>query len=149
VSTPYRANIVRFAAQESRLIVAQENGSLLLFDTSQLFTEDANEVHPLTSAHVQTTSVRQIVPNPGAEPGLSDLIAVVSNGKVQLLDTQLEPQGGWTATDLMTQPIAGKFTCHSLVHTMTHLHISFVVSERKAHCYRSADWGYFDLFSHK
>ncbi|KAF8199687.1 hypothetical protein BJ912DRAFT_922074 [Pholiota molesta] len=95
------------------------SGSDLLFSTledlrssfsSAKDSPDANEVHPLTSAHVQTTSVRQIVPNPGAEPGLSDLIAVVSNGKVQLLDTQLEPQGGWTATDLMTQPIAASWS---------------------------------------
>ncbi|KAF8969236.1 hypothetical protein BDZ97DRAFT_1796720 [Flammula alnicola] len=106
VSIPSKANIVKFACRDTRLLVGQDNGSMLVYDTSSLFTEGTEDVHPLTSTHIQTTYLRQIVPNPGTEPGLSELVAVVANGKVQLLNIQLEPQGGWAATDLMTQPIA-------------------------------------------
>lgn len=109
MSTSSRINIVRFACSDSRLLVSQDNGSILVYDTSQLFTEGTNEVHPSTSTHIQAGYIQQIVPNPGTEPGLNDLVAIVSNGKVQLLNLDLEPQGGWVGNDLMSQPIAGQF----------------------------------------
>jgi len=61
-------------------------------------------------AQVQSSSLRQMSPNPGIEPNLSELFAVVGDGKVALLNVQLEPQGGWAASDLMTQPISGEFS---------------------------------------
>ncbi|KAF5326909.1 hypothetical protein D9619_004355 [Psilocybe cf. subviscida] len=106
VPIPSRANIVKFACSDTRLLVGQDNGSILLFDTAQLFTEGGPDVHPLTSTHFQRTYLRYIVPNPGTEPGLSDLVAIVANGKVQLVNGELEPQGGWAATDDASQPIS-------------------------------------------
>lgn len=49
------------------------------------------------------------MPNPGTEQNLSNLVAVVGDGNAVLLDMQLEPQGGWAASDSLTQPIAGLF----------------------------------------
>ena len=49
------------------------------------------------------------MPNPGTEQNLSSLVAVVGDGKAVLLDMQLEPQGGWTASDSLSQPVAGLF----------------------------------------
>ncbi|KDR78946.1 hypothetical protein GALMADRAFT_1281525 [Galerina marginata CBS 339.88] len=107
-SIPTKANIVKFACGDTRLLVGLEDGSVVVYDTSSLFTPGTNDVQPLGRFQVQSMPIRQILPNPGTEPGLSDIFAVVGDGKVQLLNMRLESQGGWAATDLMTQPIAGE-----------------------------------------
>ena len=149
MSTPSRVNIVRFACGESRLLVAQDNGSILVYDTSDLFSGDSKEVRPLTSAHIQSTYLHQIVPNPGTETGLSDLVAVVSDGKVQLLNIALEPQGGWVASDLMSQPISGKLALYIFIVVFPDFCCSLMVAEGQTFSYRSSDWRYFDIFSNE
>ncbi|KAJ3490063.1 hypothetical protein NLJ89_g11470 [Agrocybe chaxingu] len=99
-------NIIDFACNDTRLIVGLENGSLGMYDTASLFTPGTEQIQPLRTVQVQTSPLRQIAPNPGTEANLSELFAVVGDGKVQLLNMQLEPQGGWEGTDLMSQPIS-------------------------------------------
>jgi len=91
------------------MFVGLEDGHMLVYDTSALFSPGTNEVEPLTSTQIQRPALRQIVPNPGAEPGLSDLVAVVGHEKVQLFNMQLESQGGWAATDMSSRPVAGGY----------------------------------------
>jgi nucleoporin NUP159 len=102
-------NLIAFATKDTRLVVGLENGSVAIYDTALLFTPGTGEVPPLKTMQVQSSPLRQILPNPSMEQSLSDLLAVVGHGKVLLLNMQLEPQGGWAASDLMTQPISGQF----------------------------------------
>lgn len=105
-------NIVAFASSDTRLVVGLENGSVAIYDTALLFTAGTDEVSPLKVIQLQS-SLRQILPNPGTDPNLSDLLAIVGDGKVLLLNMDLETQGGWSASDLMTQPISGDFFLHN------------------------------------
>ena len=73
---------------------------------------------------LQSGPLRQIVPNPGTEQNLGGLVAVVGDGKAVLLDMQLEPQGGWTASDSLTQPAAGLFA-YCLISTVDLLSFPF------------------------
>lgn len=102
-----KANIVTFACHDTRLLVGLEQGAIAVYDTAALFTSGSGDVQPLKITQLQSGPLRQIVPNPGTEQNLSSLVVVVGDGKVALLDMQLEPQGGWTASDSSTQPIAG------------------------------------------
>ena len=91
------------------MFVGLEDGHVLVYDTSALFSPGTNGVEPLTSTQIQRPALRQIVPNPGTEPGLSDLVAVVGHEKVHLFNMQLESQGGWAATDMSSRPVAGGY----------------------------------------
>lgn len=102
-------NIITFAFEDSFLFLGLESGFLVVYDTAALFTPGTEEITPLKTAQVQSSPPRQILPNPGTEPNLCGLVAVVGDGKVILLNMQLEAQGGWAASDLMTQPITGEF----------------------------------------
>lgn len=102
-------NIITFACGDSFLFLGLENGFLAVYDTAALFTPGTDGITPLKTAQVQSSPPRQILPNPGTEPNLCGLVAVVGDGKVTLLNMQLEAQGGWAASDLMTQPITGEF----------------------------------------
>ena len=102
-----RANIVTFACHDTRLLVGLEQGAVAIYDTAVLFTPGSGDVQPLRITQLQSGPLRQIVPNPGTEQSLSSLVAVVGDGKAVLLDMQLELQGGWTASDSLTQPVAG------------------------------------------
>lgn len=82
-----------------------EQGAVAIYDTTALFTPGSGDVQPLRITQLQSGPLRQIVPNPGTEQ--SGLVAVVGDGKAVLLDMQLEPQGGWTASDSLSQPVAG------------------------------------------
>ena len=82
---------------------------MLAYDTSVLFSSGTNGVGPLTSTQIQRPALRQIVPNPGTEPGLSDLVAIVGEEKVHLYNMQLESQGGWAAADTSSRPVAGAY----------------------------------------
>ncbi|KAF8907368.1 hypothetical protein CPB84DRAFT_1822580 [Gymnopilus junonius] len=106
LSIPTKANIIRFACADSRFLVGLEDGSIVVYDTSAILTPGTNDIQPLNRIQIQSSPLRQIVPNPGSEPGLNDLVAVVGDGNVHLLNKGLESQGGWVASDLMSQPIA-------------------------------------------
>ncbi|PPQ95721.1 hypothetical protein CVT26_008364 [Gymnopilus dilepis] len=106
VSIPTKANIIKFACADSLLLVGLEDGSIVSYDTSAILTPGANDIQPLKRTQLQASPLRQIVPNPGSEPGLNELFAVVGDGRVHLLNKDLESQGGWAASDLMSQPIA-------------------------------------------
>jgi len=100
-----RANIVTFACNDTRLVLGLESGSVAIYDTAALLSSGTDEIQPLTTRQIQSSPLRQIISNPGSEP---ELVAVVGDGNVVLLNMQLEPQGGWAASDLMTQPISGE-----------------------------------------
>jgi nucleoporin NUP159 len=104
-----KVNIVTFAYHDTRLLVGLERGAVAIYDTAALFTPGSGDIQPLRVTQLQSGPLRQIVPNPGTEQNLSNLVAVVGAGKAVLLDMQLEPQGGWTASDSLTQPVAGLF----------------------------------------
>ncbi|KAF8150734.1 hypothetical protein B0H34DRAFT_801662 [Crassisporium funariophilum] len=103
---PGKCNMVAFASADTRLLVGLEQGTIAVYDTAVLFTSGSDETQPMKTTQIQSRAFRQIAPNPGTEQNLGDLVAVVADGKVQLLNMQLEPQGGWVASDIMTQPIA-------------------------------------------
>ncbi|KAF9048549.1 hypothetical protein BJ165DRAFT_1460486 [Panaeolus papilionaceus] len=110
VPLPAKPNIVTFAESDSRLIVAFEQGSVAVYDSATLCSPGSGDVQPLYNNQAQNSPFRQILPNPGSEPGLSDLVAVVGDAKVHLWNTRLESQGGWAASDLMSQPIAAAWS---------------------------------------
>jgi len=89
------------------MFVGLEDGHVLVYDTAALFSPGTSGVGPITSTQIQRPALRQIVPNPGNEPGLSDLVAIVGHEKVHLFNMQLESQGGWAATDTSSRPVAG------------------------------------------
>lgn len=104
-----KANIVTFACHDTRLLVGLERGAVAIYDTAALFTPGSGDVQPLRITQLQSGPLRHIVPNPGTEQNLSGLVAVVGDGNAVLLDMHLEPQGGWSASDSLTQPVAGLF----------------------------------------
>ena len=102
-------NLIAFASNDTRFVVGLENGSVMIYDTALLFSSGEGDVSPIKTTQVLSSPLRQILPNPSTDPSLCDLLAIVGDGKVILLNTQLEPQGGWAASDLMTQPISSVF----------------------------------------
>ncbi|KAF5391761.1 hypothetical protein D9757_001746 [Collybiopsis confluens] len=101
-------NILSLACNETRLIVGFKSGHLIVYDTSSVFTSGTNEIQP---AHVLQSSRQPIIdiaPNPSTEDmSLANLLAVVRvDGTVQLLSTNMEPQGGWVASDVDSTPVA-------------------------------------------
>jgi nucleoporin NUP159 len=109
LSLQSKPNIVIFAFGDTRIFVGLEDGHVLVYDTSALFSSGTDKVGVLASTQIQRPALRQIVPNPGTEPGLSDLVAIVGQEKVHLFNVKLEPQGGWTATDTSSRPVAGVY----------------------------------------
>ena len=141
-----KANIVTFACHDTRLLVGLERGAVAIYDTAALFTPGSGDVQPLGITQLQSGPLRQIVPNPGTEQNFSGLVAVVGDGKAVLLDMQLEPQGGWTASDSLTQPAAGLFA-YCLIFTVDLLRIfSCMVAERETSRHWTTNWRHFDLF---
>jgi nucleoporin NUP159 len=134
-----KVNIVAFASNDTRLVVGLENGSISIYDTTLLFTPGTGEVPPLKVMQAQSSPLRQIVPNPSTDANLGDLLAIVGDGKVVLLNTQLELQGGWTASDLMTQPISSEFSAQHQSLYNKNTYSSFVVSKREAHSNRTSN----------
>jgi len=92
-------------ASESHLFVGTDRGFLAVYDTASLI--QGGGVQPRNQIQLESNALREIVPNPGSEPNLKDLVAVVGDGKVILFNSNLEKQAGWQASDLMSQPIAG------------------------------------------
>ncbi len=90
-------NIIAFGMHDTRLLVGFTGGQLLVYDTAHLFTAGTNDVAPLSMTKTSSAPFAQIVPNPGAEPDLAQLVAVIrGDGVVQVLDiNKLEPQCGW------------------------------------------------------
>ena len=108
-----KPNILTFANQDSRLILAFEEGTIASYDTAALLSPGDNPVQPAHSAKLQVSALKQIAPNPGTEANLVDQIAVVGDGFVSLLNTQLQPQGRWAGSDSSTTPAAGASNCFS------------------------------------
>ena len=102
-------NLIAFASNDTRLVVGLGDGSVVVYDTALLFSTGEGDVSPIKTTQMQSSPLRQILPNPSTDPSLCDLLAIVGDGKVVLLNMQLEPQGGWAASDLMTQPISSVY----------------------------------------
>ncbi|KXN91659.1 hypothetical protein AN958_12511 [Leucoagaricus sp. SymC.cos] len=93
--------MLAFTRNDTRLVVGVDNGSIYVYDTAALFSSGSDPMQPLSACDPQVGALRQIAPNPGVEPDLVDLIAVVrSDGSVQLMNTMLESLGGWAAKDI-------------------------------------------------
>lgn len=79
-----------------------------MYDTATLFSPGSENVTPLNAVDAQSGPIVQILPNPGTEAGLIEMVAVVrGNGSVQLVNMQLESQGGWVGSDAESAPVAG------------------------------------------
>lgn len=102
-----KPNILSLANQDSCLIVGLEQGAIAVYDTSVLFTPGEDHIQPTHTQQLQSTPLTQIAANPGSEPNLVNLVAVVGDASVQIFNMQLEPQTGWTASDPSTSPAAG------------------------------------------
>lgn len=102
-----KPNILTLAGQDSCLIVGLEQGAIAVYDTSVLFTPGQDHIQPTHTQQLQSTPLKQIAANPGSEPNLVNLVAVVGDGSVRIFNLQLEPQTGWTASDSSTNPAAG------------------------------------------
>ncbi|KAF9453481.1 hypothetical protein P691DRAFT_719639 [Macrolepiota fuliginosa MF-IS2] len=99
--------MLAFARNDTRLIVGVDNGSIYVYDTAELFSSGSDTVNPLRSYNEQPGALRQIAPNPGMEPDLADMFAVVrSDGVVHLMNTMLESLGGWSTVDSSAGPVA-------------------------------------------
>lgn len=90
-------NIIAFGMHDARLLVGFTRGQLLVYDTAHLFATGTNDVAPLSMAQISSSPFVQIVPNPGNEPDLAQLVATIrGDGVVQVLDiNKLEPRCGW------------------------------------------------------
>ncbi|KAF9046803.1 hypothetical protein BDZ89DRAFT_1033594 [Hymenopellis radicata] len=96
LNMPHQPNIVAFANHESQLAVSLLNGDTYFYATDQLFS--SGDAPPLQI--IPGGPVRQLIPNPSNEAGLSDLLAIVRNdGRVHLINSQFQPQGGWEPAD--------------------------------------------------
>ncbi|KAJ3786013.1 hypothetical protein GGU10DRAFT_311953 [Lentinula aff. detonsa] len=101
-------NILTFACNDSRLIVGFKSGQIIAYDTSSVFTPGSNEIPPLHVLQSSQQPLLDIIPNPNEEdPNLANLLAAVrTDGTVQLLNSSLESQGGWLASDADSTPVA-------------------------------------------
>lgn len=83
--------IITFANSDSKLVVGFDQGPIIVYDTSTLFSPGSEEIRP---AHVfqsnTSTPPRQIVPNPSEESGLSELVAVIRDdaGTLEIFNVQ-------------------------------------------------------------
>ncbi|KAF5370453.1 hypothetical protein D9615_009738 [Tricholomella constricta] len=94
-----KPSFITLAFNDTRLLVCVGRGELLVFDTATLFSAGNDAVVPINKLPSDSGPIRHIVPNPGTEPNLVDLVAVVNSNKtVVLYNTKLEIQGGWIAS---------------------------------------------------
>ncbi|GLB40668.1 putative nuclear pore complex [Lyophyllum shimeji] len=108
-----KPNIIALASNDTRLFMSLESGDLLVYDTAILFSAGSDAVSPMHVLPPDTGPIRYIVPNPGTESNLVDLVAVVrSNMTVVLYNSTLEVQGGWIAPDgdLASAPVAAAWS---------------------------------------
>ncbi|KAF4613917.1 hypothetical protein D9613_007855 [Agrocybe pediades] len=101
LSIPTKANLLAFSSDEAQLYVGLEDGSVVAYDSAAVLTAGTNDIQPSNRIQLQQTPLRRLVPNPGTEEGLKDLVAVVGDNFVRLLNTRLESQGGWSTNDSM------------------------------------------------
>lgn len=137
--TSANVNIIAFGSNDTRLVVGLEDGSLAIYDTAPLFTPGTGGVSPLKAMQIQSSPLRQILPNPGTDPNSSDIFAIVGDGRVLLFNMQLEPQGGWVASDLMTQPISGQYSFPNQNHEFLTTYSSYMVSKGETHRDRASN----------
>ncbi|KAJ4488409.1 hypothetical protein J3R30DRAFT_3435653 [Lentinula aciculospora] len=99
-------NLLAFACNDSRLIVGFKSGQIIAYDTSSVLTPGSNDIPPSYILQSSQQPILDITANPNNEdPNLSNLLAVVrTDGAVQLLNSNLEPQGGWIAGDADSSP---------------------------------------------
>jgi nucleoporin NUP159 len=108
VSPPGTPSFIAFACNDTRLFVGLEQGQLLVYDTAALFSPGFENVTPLNAVDARSGSIVQILPNPGTEANLIEMVAVVrGDGSVELLNMKLESQGGWVGSDAESAPVAG------------------------------------------
>lgn len=99
--------IIAFASADNKLIVAFDAGQLAVYDTGLLFTPGSDVIQPLHVLDTQAGPFRQIAPNPGTE--IDAIVVVRGDGCVQLLDSNLQSQGGWVGSDAESTPVAGSY----------------------------------------
>ncbi|GAW05800.1 hypothetical protein LENED_007680 [Lentinula edodes] len=108
-------NLLAFACNDSRLIVGFKSGQIIAYDTSSVLTPGSNEISPLHILQSSQQPILDITSNPNDEdPNLSNLLATVrADGTVQVLNANLESQGGWVAGNADSTPVAGAWDEHA------------------------------------
>ena len=100
--------ILAFTLDESRLIVGFKQGTVVVYETDKLFSPGSGELSPAHVLQSSSSPPLEILVNPSNEPGLAGHIAILRvDGTVQVLNSQLESQGGWTAENFDSTPVAG------------------------------------------
>ncbi|KAJ3867398.1 hypothetical protein EV359DRAFT_78647 [Lentinula novae-zelandiae] len=101
-------NLLAFACNDSRLIVGFKSGQIIAYDTSSILTPGSNEISPLHILQSSQQPILDITSNPNDEdPNLSNLLATIrADGTVQVLNANLESQGGWVAGNADSTPVA-------------------------------------------
>lgn len=140
-----RPNIVVFACRDTHLVVGLETGSVLVYDANALLCPGSGIVAPLVISQLQSGPLRQILPNPGTESNLVDIVAVLGDGMVQLLNMGLQLQGGWVADGSSPNPTASSYATFLSSFLCLTVTVSFLVSQGQTPCNRLADWRYFDI----
>lgn len=143
-------NVLALACNDSRLIVGFKSGQVIAYDTSSVFTSGFNEITPIHVFQSSQQPILDIAPNPnGEDVNLSNLLVVLrGDGTVQILNSSLEPQGGWATGDADSAPVAGASFCFaftSRILTLINYLCSGMVSERQAACHWSALRRHLDL----
>ncbi|KAK0495369.1 hypothetical protein EDD18DRAFT_1171899 [Armillaria luteobubalina] len=99
-----------FACNETRFLVGLAHGEVLLYDVDKLFSPGSDDA-PLHALRTSNSPARQIVPNPSNDPALADCIAIVRfDGNVEVVNTQFQSQGGWTAREHDALPVAASWS---------------------------------------
>jgi nucleoporin NUP159 len=94
--------IVKFASNDTRMVLGLASGLIQLYDTSVLFTPGSTHVQPIHSWPSVPNSLRHILPNPGEMP---DQVAILREANapiaVEIFDVQkLESIGGWCSSNV-------------------------------------------------
>ena len=139
-----RPNIVVLACRDTHLVVGLETGSVLVYDANALLCPGSGVVAPLVISQLQSGPLRQILPNPGTESNLVDIVAVLGDGMVQLLNMGLQLQGGWVPDGSSPNPMASSYAVF-LALFVSNVTVSFLVSQGQTPCSRLADRRYFDI----
>ncbi|KAK0469922.1 uncharacterized protein EV420DRAFT_77584 [Desarmillaria tabescens] len=99
-----------FACNETRFLVGLAQGEVLLYDVDKLCSPGSDD-SPLHALRTSNSPARQIVPNPSSDPTLAEYIAIVRfDGNIEVVNSQFQSQGGWTAREHEALPVAASWS---------------------------------------
>ncbi|CAK5268804.1 unnamed protein product [Mycena citricolor] len=110
ITLPCAAISIAFGCADSRLFAGTEQGRILVFDTTHLFTS-STPVDPIHVLDTSTSPPLQILPNPSGDHDLSQLLAIVrADGTAQVLSAQMEHRAGWMGSNAEDSPVVAAWS---------------------------------------